>query len=215
MTAATHDAPHPIEVVFFDFNGVLAEDGFGRGLAAVADRHGLDPHMVVREAVALFYADHGYLTGKNTEANYWRALRERTGIADTDTALKAAIAPFCRVRPRMLELADTVRAQGMRAAILSDHTTWLDELDAEQDFFRHFDRVFNSWHEGFHKQEPACFRNALAKMAVAPGAALFIDDMPANVALARSLGMHAIHYVDHAAFETAFARYLPPAPRLP
>ena len=215
MTPKTHDLFPSIEVVFFDFNGVLADDGFGLGLTRVAQQHGLDPHAVAREAVNLFYADLGYLTGKNAEANYWRDLRQRTGIPENDATLKDAIASLCRVRPRMLELADMVRAQGKRAAILSDHTAWLDELDAAQDFFRHFDRVFNSWHEGFHKQEPEAFANALAKMAVAPQAALFIDDMAANVALARSLGMHAIHYVDHAAFEAVFFQYLGAAERHP
>jgi putative hydrolase of the HAD superfamily len=37
-----------IKVVFFDFGGVLAEEGFREGLLAIARHHGLDPQEFLK-----------------------------------------------------------------------------------------------------------------------------------------------------------------------
>jgi putative hydrolase of the HAD superfamily len=44
------------------------------------------------------------------------------------------------------------------------------------------------------KPDPECFRLCLSKLQVAPGTALFVDDLPENVAGAREAGLFAHHY---------------------
>ena len=52
-----------IKVVFFDFGGVLAEEGFREGLLAIARHHGLDPQEFLKTAVDLTF-NQGFVTGK-------------------------------------------------------------------------------------------------------------------------------------------------------
>lgn len=63
----------------------------------------------------------------------------------------------------------------------------------------HFDRHFFSNEVGYRKPHEAIYRLALDHFNSNPQETLFIDDYEINVAAARQLGIHAIHYkgVDH------------------
>lgn len=50
--------------------------------------------------------------------------------------------------------------------------------------------------EGVMKPDPRIFEVALARTGAQPAEAIFVDDMEENVAAARALGMHAIHFTD-------------------
>ncbi|MBX2857197.1 MAG: HAD family phosphatase [Cellvibrionaceae bacterium] len=56
---------------------------------------------------------------------------------------------------------------------------------------QYFDFAFASYEIGHYKPDPEGFRIVQQRMAVANEHILFIDDMPANVASAVSVGMHA------------------------
>lgn len=178
--------------VFFDFGGVISPEGFVEGLAVLARRDGADPDSVVRAAVDIMYTG-GYLVGRDDEPGYWAELRARTGLTHSDAVFRREVLGRIKVRPWMLELAGAVRELGVCAAILSDHTLWLEEFDREQDFFRHFDVVINSFHTGLTKRQPECFRDALERVNVAdPARALLLDDARVNVATARAAGLSAV-----------------------
>jgi putative hydrolase of the HAD superfamily len=76
-------------------------------------------------------------------------------------------------------------------------------------FSRGFDAVFNSYHVHATKHEPGFFHTALEQMQTAPGATLFVDDSAANVDVARSAGLAAIHYRDRDSFFAELSGYLP------
>ena len=197
-----------IRVVFFDFGGVLAEEGFYQGLRAVAAEQGLNPDAFFHTAVERIFAT-GYIVGGASEAAWWEDLRGVTGLTGSDLALRREILPRFVLRPKMLSLVETLRKSGIRTAILSDQTNWLDELDADLGFSTAFDKVFNSYHVGLHKREAACFRNALREMDVPAHNALFIDDARRNIDLARQEGLHAIHYDGREAFTQEFSTLFP------
>ena len=56
--------------------------------------------------------------------------------------------------------------------------------------------VFCSAEFGIGKPKPAFFHHCLERLQLAPAAALFVDDKPANVDAARAIGLHAHHYRD-------------------
>ncbi len=56
----------------------------------------------------------------------------------------------------------------------------------------HFDAMYESCLVGLRKPDPALFRHVLTSMGVPADRALFIDDIPANVHAARSVGITAI-----------------------
>lgn len=181
------------DVVFFDFSGVLAEEGFVAGLKEIGRNAGYAPETFVQNVADICY-NGGYASGKATEADFWQAVRDQFGVVGSDEELRHEILSRFVLRPRMLEVVDAVASAGVRTAILSDHTNWLEELDAEHSIYAHFDVVLNSFREGMTKREPLFFTHACSALAVSPEHTLFIDDNPANIIRAKDRGMEAILY---------------------
>ena len=195
-----------IDAVLFDFGGVLADEGYKKGLHAIARRHGMNENDFFSLARELIYAT-GYITGRSTEAVYWQAIRDRTGIADSDADLRQEILSRFVLRPFMFDIAARLRAAGIKAAILSDQTNWLDELDVRLDIFGSFDAVYNSYHLGKSKADVSHFADVVSRMKDTPGRILFVDDDEAHCQRARSAGLKAIQYAGRDAFEKEFALY--------
>ena len=188
-----------VRVVLFDFGGVLAEEGFRNGLMTIAGNNGLEPRHFTQTAFELIFAT-GYVTGRATEAAYWDALREKTGIAGDDAVLRSIILEQFTMRRGMIGLVENLRRNGVRTAILSDQTDWLDELDRRYGFFGHFERVFNSFYLNKSKREPGLFDDVAGWLGVKPEEILFVDDSPGNVERAGGRGLHAVLFKDEARF---------------
>lgn len=199
LLARREGRERPIRAVLFDFGGVLAEEGFREGLHAIARRQGLEPEAVHRIGMDAVY-DSGYVLGRGSEEEFWRMMRERTGIRGDDGELTGEILSRFILRPGMMAIVRTLRAHGVLAAILSDQTHWLERLDARYRFFREFDRVFNSYRLGKGKRDPTLFDDAVAALGVAPCEALFVDDMASNVERARARGLSGIVFSGESEF---------------
>lgn len=199
--------PHApaITTILFDYGGVLAEEGFTQGLAAIAKENSLDPAPFFRTATEAIYAC-GYVTGKSTEQAYWQLLRSQTGITGEDQTLTEAILSRFILRPAMLAAVRSLRKQGLNPVILSDQTDWLDRLNARQPFFQEFSRVFNSFHLGKTKREPSLFSDVLTALKVQPGQALFVDDNQGHIARATALGLNTHLFQNESLFFTDLAR---------
>lgn len=200
--------PCSIDTVLFDFGGVLAEEGYAKGLHAIAHRHGMNENDFFQCARELIYTT-GYVTGRCDEAAYWQAIRARTGIADRDDDLRSEILSRFALRPFMFDIVARLKAAGIRVAILSDQTNWLDELNARLEFFKLFDAVYNSYHLGKSKADASQFSDIVSRMGDQPQRVLFIDDDGSNCRRAHSAGLKAIRYTGRDAFLTEFARYCP------
>ena len=190
------DTHHDIKAVFFDFSGVLAEEGFVNGLQAIAERNGFDTEAFLTTAMDICYKS-GYVTGEATEEEFWEAVRKQTGLIAPTEVLHLEILTGFSVRLWMLDVVDIIRASGIKTAILSDHTNWLENVDFEHAVYSHFDWVFNSYREGITKRQHAYFHKACESLGVKPEEALFIDDNPSNILRADEIGMQTIHYDDH------------------
>jgi putative hydrolase of the HAD superfamily len=188
-----------LSAVLFDFGGVFATEGFRNGLHAIARSQGLDPRELVRMGMDAIY-DSGYIVGKTGESSFWAMMRERTGITGTDVELSEEILTRFIVRPRMLEAVRRLRRMGITTALLSDQTDWLERLDERHNFYREFNRVFNSYRLGKGKRDPSVFDDVLALLNIAPGEALFVDDISANVERSISQGVHGLLFEDEEEF---------------
>ncbi len=63
-------------------------------------------------------------------------------------------------------------------------------------FFARFRDIVVSGDEQLVKPDPAIYRLALDRFGLVPEQAVFIDDVPANVAGAASIGLSALHFID-------------------
>jgi putative hydrolase of the HAD superfamily len=207
---AEKSKPCTVDVVLFDFGGVIAEEGFLRGLLSIAEMNGLEPKAFAKTGFDMVH-DTGYVVGRVDEPVYWQALRDATGIESDDESLRKEVFRHFVVRQWMMDLVRSLKGSGMRLGILSDQTNWLDELDSRHGIFEWFDFVFNSYRQGKSKRDPAAFDNALEAMGVEAGRVLFIDDHPGNVEKARERGIHTILYRDRNSFMEELRRYCPGA----
>jgi putative hydrolase of the HAD superfamily len=199
-----------LDAVLLDFGGVLAEEGFAKGLKALARAHGRDEAVIWRAGLQAVW-DSGYVLGRAAEAEFWTLFKERTGIEGDEAGWREDILSRFEVRPWMRALVDRLRTLGVITAILSDQTDWLELLDSRQGFFKHFDKVFNSFDHGLTKQQPDFFHLALSELGVAPNRVLFVDDNAGNVERARALGMAAVLFQDREGFERELDRLCPAA----
>jgi putative hydrolase of the HAD superfamily len=180
-----------IRGVFFDFGGVIAREGYRRGLHAIAEKNGREPESFFARVEEIM-RETGYEVGRSGEADFWERVRRELDIPGRDEELRREILSRFEVREWVVAAAVSLKRAGLALGILSDQTNWLDELDAEYGFMRHFDPVINSFHNGRTKRDPGLFDQAAGKMGLPPAAILFIDDKEGHVERARSRGMAAL-----------------------
>lgn len=190
---------HAIKAVLFDYGGVIADEGFQNGLRSMAREQGLDGDAMLQVAKYAIY-DSGFVLGSGTEREFWRLMREGSGLKGGDSELTNRVLPGFVLRPWMIETVRRLNARGYITGILSDQTHWLDWLNARDNFFQYFDHVFNSYHMGKGKRDLDLFRDITEKLTLSPGEILFVDDMKSNVERARAAGWRTIRYLDKAAF---------------
>lgn len=195
-------AAEEIQVILFDFGGVIAEEGFRNGLAGLAQEQGLSVEDLPQQGMAAVY-DSGFVLGKGTEGEFWALLRRRCGLKGEDDALTQRMLQGFVLRPWMLELVKSMHRQGYVTGILSDQTDWLDRLNARDHFYTVFDHIFNSYYLGKGKQDGSLFADVAERLQVAPGKIVFVDDSAGNVQRAQAAGLQAIHYVDKDSFLAA------------
>lgn len=197
-----------IKVTFFDYGGVLADEGFRDGLHEIAGINGLDPDKFFEKARDLIHST-GYLTGHNDESFYWKTVRDQTGIKMNDAELRNNILDRFNLRSWMMDIVDQLGKNHIRVAILSDQTDWLDELNKRDRFFHKFEKVFNSYHLGKSKRDISLFSDVLRIMNVRPDEAMFVDDTEGHIERAVSLGINIILYKDKADFMKRLNTFCP------
>ncbi len=138
-----------------------------------------------------------YDAGESPEA-YWRKVAAGLDrAARFDPTLLAAMIEddtrsWCDYREEVWELAGRFRARGGRLGLLSNNIPPLmARLRATRGIDAFFDVVTASCEVGLAKPGEAIYRRCLDALGVAPEDALFVDDVPANVATAERLGMSA------------------------
>jgi FMN phosphatase YigB (HAD superfamily) len=197
-----------IDVVLFDFGGVIAEEGFRNGLKVIAKANGLDEKEFIQAAFDINYST-GYILGKVSEEVFWNELKKKTGVKGDNADLKAEIFSRFVLRNWMIDLVKKLKSENIIVGILSDQTDMIDRLDEQFDFFRWFDHVFNSFYLGKGKRDISLFDDIAHTLKTKPDRMLFVDDDPGHVDRARQKGWKAIHYVDRESFEKDFEKILP------
>jgi putative hydrolase of the HAD superfamily len=182
-----------VNTVLFDFGGVLADEGFRDGLAAIGRLSELAEKDVIRKGHELVLST-GYVTGRAGEGHWWDTLRGEAHVRGTDEALRLEILNRFTLRPQMLDLVERLKDRGFTVGILSDQTNWLDELDDRFGFYGRFDYIFNSFHMGKSKNDPTQFDDVLRLLNRQGREVLFTDDNDGHVGRAVEKGWKAILY---------------------
>lgn len=184
-----------IKAVFFDFGGVIAEEGWVQGLKEIAEHHGFYPPMFFDDACDVLWST-GYMYGRADEETFWTKLSERYNITMTVDAMRDLIFKRFVMRPEVIDLVKTVSAAGYKTAILSDQTNWLDEFNDKYGFYDYFDKVYNSYKLGTGKKNPKVFPMVCEDMGISADEALFVDDSEGHIGRAQQCGLNTVHFTD-------------------
>ncbi len=189
-----------LRAVVFDFGGVLAEEGFVRGLKRIGREFGIGEERALDTGERLVHSS-GYVRGQASEAEFWQAFRAETGIPAPGRILRKAVLEEFTLRPRMLDLAEWLRERGLKTAILSDQTDWLEALDRKTPFLWRFDLVHNSFKTGRTKADEAAYACLLQDLGLRGPEVLFVDDRASNLARAARFGIRIVLCEDPEAAE--------------
>ncbi len=164
---------------------------------------GLDEDILHRE----YWAHrHAYDRGDLSAETYWHKVSIGAGIIITPTQLTQLIAAdvdfWSTLNPPILEWVERLQRAGIRTGILSNMPDAMEVgLRARHPWIETFDH--HTWSHALHlaKPEPAIYLHAAEGLRTPPANILFIDDRTENITAALVVGMQAIHYTTHPAFE--------------
>jgi putative hydrolase of the HAD superfamily len=202
-------APRPdFDLVLFDMDDVFARYDPQARIAALAAATGR-PAAAIKAAIW----DSDYF--EQADAGRWDAARcldefsTRIGApVSRETWVetrRASLTPF----PEMLALAGELKAAGVVIGLLTNNDLLaLEELDALIPGLPTLmaPHGYASAQFGMRKPDPAIFTAACARIGVAPGRAMFVDDLAENVAGARAAGMAGHVFTGRPGLEAALRR---------
>jgi putative hydrolase of the HAD superfamily len=181
-----------IRAVIFDVGGVLVRTFDHAGRRAWEERLGLNAggaDEVVFNGVGGQRAQRGEIS----DADQWEWVRQHLGLgAELDT-FRSDFWSGDRVDTVLVDLIYRLRPR-YQTAIISNATDQLLEWLEHYDLTAAFDVIVGSAYEKVMKPDPVIFQRTLARLGRRPAETVFIDDAPANVEAARSLGMQAIRF---------------------
>jgi putative hydrolase of the HAD superfamily len=197
MRHAEYEVQHTkIAAVIFDYGAVLARTLDSTPRALWERQLGLAPGVltqVVHNEQSWIAAQRGDITA----AAHWQAVGRTLGLPPVETAaLRAAFYRGDALNGELVACLGTLRCAGLRLGLLSNFSTDLRALLAQQDLLRRFDHIAISAEIGAMKPEAAAYTAILNMLALPAGVCIFIDDQPVNVAAAQALGLHGIVFRD-------------------
>ncbi|MEK6793722.1 MAG: HAD family phosphatase [Spirochaetota bacterium] len=178
-----------LRAVFFDWGGVVIDDPAPGFIRTFADHFHIDA-----DRMKAFFSpyEHLFQTGRMTERELWEKAYLAFGkkVPEGISLWKEAVRAVFIDKPGTIALVHTLKSRGIRTALVTNTEVPTRDYYFEKDY--PFDRAVFSCDEGSAKPDELIYRRALERVSVTAAEAAFIDDKPANVEAAVSLGMRGI-----------------------
>jgi putative hydrolase of the HAD superfamily len=200
-------AQHPMTIrsVMFDVAGVLTAP-FSMELVADVLDAGADPDVLFNVLYPIFAsAGDGQSAGNRLERGELTLEAFFESLGDDARHVRPLLDPGSATffgdrwarNDSMQAFVHEVAAAGFHTALVSNIVQeWMPTWERVVPTSLPFDARIYSCVEGTRKPEAAIFEVALARLGVAAGEALFLDDFEVMTQGARRAGMHAVHVVD-------------------
>lgn len=100
------------------------------------------------------------------------------------------------VRPEITKLVSDTRAAGLKVGILTNELELFGGQESGRtiEIVKAMDIVVDATHTQILKPDPRAYGLAVDRLRVSPGAIVFVDDQPRNVAGAERAGLKGIHF---------------------
>jgi len=189
-----------IKAIIFDWGGVMEAMVGEADTQAWEERLALEPGALADALWGDIWEE--LEVNAIGETQYLQRVAERLGFADVE-ALEAVLNELYagdRLNREMVAAAKALR-QRYQVAVLSNAWPGQRRHVLETfgiDLHTEFDVYVNSAEVELRKPDLAIYRLAVERLEIEPSEAVFLDDLPRNVAAAREIGLHAIHVNDPA-----------------
>ncbi len=181
------------EAVIFDFGNVLCTFDHRRILAGLAPLCGL-PQAELGRRIAGSDLPRAYESGEIDSPAFLAGLSGLCGYVFPEAAFLRAFTDIFTPIEGTWRLVRALKGR-VRLGLLSNTNPWHFEHSIRPTpVFPLFDAVTLSYEVRAMKPDSRIYADATAKLALPPGACVFIDDLPENVEGARAAGMRGVHY---------------------
>jgi putative hydrolase of the HAD superfamily len=179
-----------IKAAIFDWGGVLIENPTEGILRYCRETLGIGTGCMLaayRKLIPYFQE------GKITEEEFWKGVRRRTGAkGEMHGSLWLEAFEHSYVEKKdVFALAHALHGRGCRTGILSNTEKPARPI-MERDSYRIFDPVVLSWQVGSAKPQRRIFEALIETLRLNPHEILLIDDVEANIAAAKDLGLEGL-----------------------
>ena len=183
-----------IRAIIFDYGGVLMRTVNPVPRRELDQRFDLPPggaSKLVFESPLWDEAQLGRISG----AEFWADVGRRLELDEEELAeFRCAFWAGDRLDEDLVALIRHLREAGYRTALLSNAPAGLRRHIEELGIADAFDEVGISGCEELMKPDAALFERTLARLGVSAEQAVFVDDVRANVAAARQVGLHTTRF---------------------
>jgi epoxide hydrolase-like predicted phosphatase len=194
--------------VIFDWGGVLMQT------VNYAPRHEWDTRLglAAGQVEAIVHGIEAWnraQRGEIGEEAYWQAVAGKLGL--DESAAEQLRDDFYRgdaLDETLVALIRRLRGRGLLVGLLSNNAPSLAAALDRLNLADLFDARVISAEIGVMKPDPAAYHAVLDRLDVPPGAALFVDDSPANITGAAAVGMAAVRFTPDLDIEAAITTWL-------
>lgn len=183
-----------IELILFDFGGVIAPEGFQLGVLKLAHIYGKSFEEMYRIAGYDAGIDTGYTSGKAPEEVYWESVSRILGENGNMPRCRDFFLDNFEPRKDMVRLVSEL-SRKKRLGIFSDQTSWIYEIDSRVPFLKYFDYKCISFEKGYTKHDDEFYLIPSKETGIAPDKILLIDDKKRVIERAESFGMNGYLFV--------------------
>lgn len=180
-----------VKAVIFDWGGVIAPNPNGGWVNVLMDMIDMSLEDIRPHWYAAGYEN--LCRGLITEKSFWAQLEASFGHPlniDTSRVWRdgSALTPY----PGFMEFIETLRAKGIKTAILSNTVRPLSLALRDLGHYDDFDVVVLSDEVGEVKPNTAIYERALKRLGTPAADCIYIDDIEKNLVPANKLGMMTI-----------------------
>jgi epoxide hydrolase-like predicted phosphatase len=206
MTSCSSEPCTPTQkVLVFDFGGVVG--GTDRRLVAkkIAPLLGLS----LEEAIDLEAQSHAEKKSGTPLKTFWEQYEKQANKPlppNWATLFEDIKLSAIRANSKMLLFIDQLRSEGYRVALLSNVTAARAAFIRSKGIYTHFDPAVLSCETGARKPHPEAYQALLTLLNVKGEECLYIDNNPANLEAAKTLGMDCILFKSRDGLCTELAR---------
>ena len=195
-----------IKAAIFDWGGVLIENPTDGILRYCREVLGIGTGCMLaayRKLIPYFQE------GKISEEEFWKGVRRRTGAKGGMPAslwLEAFEHSYVEKKD-VFAVAHALHGMGCRTGILSNTEKPARPI-MERETYRIFDPVVLSWEVGSSKPQGRIFEALIETLGLNPQEILLIDDVAANIAAAKDLGLQGLLFTDAETLRSDLAELL-------